>query len=372
MKKILLTLLCSIAAYAQPAISEVPDLTLCDASGTGYGIFNLTTNTNVVLAGLNPDLYNVTYHLTLVSAEFGLSEITTPQNFLNASIYAEMIFIRVTEIANPENYAVTSFDIIVHPAVVAPIINDLLVFDYNGDGYITVNLIFLESLIFPDAASAEGFTVTYYTSLANAEGAVQQIESPENFPTQSITIYIRVQNSETGCYYVSPVTIAVLPAFDGVPEPFGETTQTFTPGQTLANLDVLGQDIQWHTTLSSEAIVQETTPLEDGITYFASQTIDGVQSASRLGVTATLALGLNDNVLSRLTVYPNPASTVLTLQNASAITGIEVYNTLGQQVLHKEVNNTDVNLDVFAIPNGVYFVKVKAAAGQKTLRIIKQ
>jgi len=83
-------------------------------------------------------------------------------------------------------------------------------------------------------------------------------------------------------------------------------------------------------------------------------------------------LSSNKEVLPRLTVYPNPASTVLTLQNASVITGITVYNTVGQQVLNKLVNSTDASVDVSAITNGVYFLKVQATDGQKTVRIVKE
>ena len=56
-----------------------------------------------------------------------------------------------------------------------------------------------------------------------------------------------------------------------------------------------------------------------------------------------------------LKVYPNPASQVLNVEGL--MTSVEVYNTVGQCLLSKQVNgNTQIDLSGFN--NGIYFLRV--------------
>ena len=183
---------------------------------------------------------------------------------------------------------------------------------------------------------------------------------------------MRVTQVLTSCYGVGPIELAVLPQDYYTPQPSGEATQGYTTGQTLANLDVEGQNIQWYSTAAGDTPLSTDTLIEYGVTYYAAQFIYNIESAQRLAVTAHLVLATLQNTMANLQCYPNPVKNILTLSNTSDITNVTVYNTLGQQVLQIKRNNSEVNTDLSALTNGVYFVKIQSGDGQKTIRIIKQ
>ena len=58
--------------------------------------------------------------------------------------------------------------------------------------------------------------------------------------------------------------------------------------------------------------------------------------------------------------------------NASSnINSVEVYNVLGKQVLTLEANSNKVVLSGAALNNGIYFARVNAENGSKTLKLVK-
>ncbi len=62
--------------------------------------------------------------------------------------------------------------------------------------------------------------------------------------------------------------------------------------------------------------------------------------------------------VSGVSIYPNPASTRVTLKIVRRADTVSLYTILGQKVLEKKIANNLVDLDVSALDNGVYFVKV--------------
>lgn len=70
-----------------------------------------------------------------------------------------------------------------------------------------------------------------------------------------------------------------------------------------------------------------------------------------------LVLGNNDNQLSNVVIYPNPARSVLNIENAEN-SSIEIYDLLGRVVLSK--NNISINqqLNVSNLTTGTYLIKI--------------
>lgn len=69
--------------------------------------------------------------------------------------------------------------------------------------------------------------------------------------------------------------------------------------------------------------------------------------------------------------YPNPTSGVLNIEYTSDLSGIAVFNMLGQQVLYKKVNATSGQVDLSELNSGTYLVKIQAGEVSKTLKVIK-
>lgn len=74
----------------------------------------------------------------------------------------------------------------------------------------------------------------------------------------------------------------------------------------------------------------------------------------------------------KFSYYPNPVKDVLTLTNTKNITSVAVYNMIGQQLIVKNDNSTTSKVDMSALPNGSYVVKVTADGMTKTVKVLKK
>lgn len=83
----------------------------------------------------------------------------------------------------------------------------------------------------------------------------------------------------------------------------------------------------------------------------------------------------SSNVISdkkSFTAYPNPVRDIFNVSYSTEITGVEVTNMLGQTLIHKTVNSTDVQIDMSDLPTGNYLVKVKTDEMIKVIKVVKQ
>ena len=84
-------------------------------------------------------------------------------------------------------------------------------------------------------------------------------------------------------------------------------------------------------------------------------------------------LGISENPLVKISMYPNPTASVLNLQAAQQIKSIQLFNLLGQNVLNKSVNSNASILEVAHFQSGVYLAKVLFDNGAtQTLKFIKK
>jgi hypothetical protein len=70
--------------------------------------------------------------------------------------------------------------------------------------------------------------------------------------------------------------------------PTGTAAQSFCSGSTVANLSATGTAIKWYTASSGGTALVSTTVLTNGTHYYATQTLNGCESTSRLDVTAII------------------------------------------------------------------------------------
>ncbi|RMB58604.1 choice-of-anchor B family protein [Dokdonia sinensis] len=72
-------------------------------------------------------------------------------------------------------------------------------------------------------------------------------------------------------------------------------------------------------------------------------------------------LGIEDETLTAdLSVYPNPATTLVNLQFNKPLGSVSIYNILGQEVLQVSSQENKLQLNTSDLPSGVYFVQVGA------------
>ena len=71
-------------------------------------------------------------------------------------------------------------------------------------------------------------------------------------------------------------------------------------------------------------------------------------------------------------MYPNPTSGIVTIEAASVIESITVYNVLGQEMLSQKGNSASETLNISNLKSGVYLVRTTSNGKTATSRIVKE
>ncbi|MDN3678006.1 T9SS type A sorting domain-containing protein [Flavobacterium paronense] len=228
-----------------------------------------------------------------------------------------------------------------------------------GPGTVTLN------------AVADSGTLNWY----NAATGGTLLGTGNSFTTPSIsatTIYY-VEASNGTC---SSNRLAVTASISSTSPPIANANQTFCNGETVGLITVIpsGPSIIWYTAASGGSVVPNGTALVSGTTYYASQTISGCESTSRTAVTMTLGgcLGNDEFEINNLKVYPNPTIDILTVSYSEPISGVEVFNIIGQQVFSVESRTNEVQIDMARYASGTYLIKVSVDDMTKTVKVIKK
>jgi len=82
-------------------------------------------------------------------------------------------------------------------------------------------------------------------------------------------------------------------------------------------------------------------------------------------------LSLNTFDTPKIKMYPNPTSSVFTIEANDVIENVSLYNVLGQEVLVRNSNGNSVTLDVANLQTGVYVVKTMIGGVTATSRLVK-
>jgi PKD repeat protein len=83
-------------------------------------------------------------------------------------------------------------------------------------------------------------------------------------------------------------------------------------------------------------------------------------------------LGLGDNEIATVSVYPNPTDGKLTLSNVVGNASFKVVSVSGQVVLSGVVSNTANTIDISSFENGIYVLQLTQEQGLQTIRIVKK
>ncbi len=192
-----------------------------------------------------------------------------------------------------------------------------------------------------------------------------------NVVTGGVHYYsVRVTNNDTSCVTQSPAfQVFEIP----VPAPIGDPNQTFILGQTLADIIVSGQNIQWYNVFNRNATSSPlplNTPLIEGVTYYATQTINGYESTSAFEITIQF-LANNTFAFRDLKFNPNPVQDVLYIQSKDLIEDVTVFNIMGQKVLQQDFDSLNLRLQLSQLKAGNYFVKLESDNKSQVIKVIK-
>jgi large repetitive protein len=182
----------------------------------------------------------------------------------------------------------------------APTLEDMWVYEIGSDGQAPFDLA-AQAAAITSMTGYANMTVTFHATLADAQAGTSALLSPYVNTANPQVIYVRIQNPANSCYVVTQFSIGAVDENYQTPPPTGPGVQGFAPGDTLADIIIAGDNIQWYdnpgsdadgnfTTDNVDTPLPLTTLLVDGMTYYASQTRFGRESVQRLAVTIDSAM----------------------------------------------------------------------------------
>ena len=196
--------------------------------------------------------------------------------------------------------------------------------------------------------------------VATATGLVKWYETANS--TVALASTRPLVNGETyystqtlnGCESLSRFAVTVQ--ISVVPPPTATTPQSFCASESakISNLSAYGSNVQWYNSSTGGSPLAITTPLVNGTTYYASQTVNGCESKTRTSVNVTI----NDN----------PTATVSgggTVCAGAALPNVSITLT-GNAPWNIIYNNGSSNISVTGITASPYVIS-NASAGTYTV-----
>jgi gliding motility-associated-like protein len=201
----------TVTHITAPTISTPTDYVVCDDNADGVScLFVLSTKDAQI--STQPGI-QITYHLTLSDSQTGSNPIPKNTPYCNI-VNPQTIFVRVFNPAAPACSSYTTFQLIVNPKPMAHAPNDYHLCDTNPSSSVTEATFNLTGVVTPQilgSQSAANFTVTYYTTLANAQAPTNAITGASAYLSGTKTLWVRIQNNTTGCFDIITVNLVVDP-----------------------------------------------------------------------------------------------------------------------------------------------------------------
>lgn len=82
-------------------------------------------------------------------------------------------------------------------------------------------------------------------------------------------------------------------------------------------------------------------------------------------------MSIGDFKAKKVAVYPNPVKEILNLSANENIDSVSVFNLFGQNLLNKNIKNTQGTIDMSGFASGTYIVNVNSENSVKTIKVVK-
>lgn len=319
-----------------PTINSINPLIECeDVSGSGISSNFNTSNIENLLIG---NQQNITLSYTNSNGLVLSSPLPNP--YTNSNHLGDLITARVFYPNNPKCYSETTISFSTSSKPSIPTLTSPQTFCIQQNA--TLNTI-----------AITGQNIKWYDAPTGG------ILLPNTTILQDVTTYYASQTINSCESLRMPVTIKI----QNTSVPTGTGTQTFcsTQNATLSDISIAGSNINWYNSTTNPTVLSATTALTNGTTYYASQTINGCESLSRLPFTVSIINSLNANNYSQSfcdDLNDGSENVLLTDYNSNLITSttntiFTYYPTLlsaQNQVINQQLNsNYSLNIGLNTI-----------------------
>ena len=165
---------------------------------------------------------------------------------------------------------------------------------YGNESFSNVGVVFLSECTFDGVANAVAQRTAGEVTFQIANSGNYTAGAGNTLAIVNITPFAGSNTTEPTAVPVTRCQIqdgcGILTNCTPPAAPIGDAAQSFcvNPGSTVADLVATGTSIQWYDASSGGSLVAGVTALVNGTTYYASQTVGGCESTTRLAVTVTL------------------------------------------------------------------------------------
>jgi len=173
--------------------------------------------------------------------------------------------------------------------------------DRNGNSVTQNQTVTITNQPLPSATSPQSFCIQQNATLFDILITGQNIKWHNALTNGNLLANTTLlQNGIT--YYASQTIngceserIPVAVNIQNTPVPTANISQSFcsTQNATIKDIAIIGTAIKWYSASTSGSLLPKSTSLQDGITYFATQTINSCESANRTPITISLINTLN-------------------------------------------------------------------------------
>ncbi|TXK71823.1 T9SS type B sorting domain-containing protein, partial [Mesonia sp. HuA40] len=182
----------------QPVLPQDLDaLEACDTNNSGNAVFDLTQMEAAILANeTNPSDFSLAYYESQADADAQTNPITVEQAYTSAGMN-QTIYVVVT--GNNGCTAQTQFELVVNPLPVITPPSALELCDYNNPGDEQESFDLTQATL-EITGGDSSMQVTYYASQNDADTGSNPLSSPYTNTVNNETIYVRVEDQDTGCF----------------------------------------------------------------------------------------------------------------------------------------------------------------------------
>ncbi|TBN06895.1 T9SS type B sorting domain-containing protein [Hyunsoonleella flava] len=294
-----------IEVGANPNYNTPSSFLICDdESNDGFGVFDLNEKIEEISQGSTTNL-EINFFTSEQNAIDNINAV--PLDFTN-TLNPQQLYVRIDN-QDSDCFVIEDFGINV---VAAPDLSEAEIFELCDDDYDGFTIFDLDNAQYENFDRIQtGTVVSYFENIDDVENDALAIPNPNNYNSNSKTVYIKVLNTLTTCYTVLPLQLEVTPLpliqFSGTQQICDNETNTFD----LSQMD--------------DVIVEDLSTVS--ISYFISAT--DAQN--------------NNNALASLFNYTSNSHVIYTRME-DLNTGCIGYGSFTLQINQNPVANTPQNL----------------------------
>ncbi|MBC8757445.1 T9SS type A sorting domain-containing protein [Kordia sp. YSTF-M3] len=140
---------------------------------------------------------------------------------------------------------------------------------------------------------------------------------------------------------------------------------------TSGILEILANDSALANAVTPLKSFMQADMIDNGAAVFTNVVDPNASGLSGVSSFDFSTLSVEENQLTNLSIYPNPATDVVNIQNSEvALQKVEIYSMNGQLV-RSQHNNLE-RIQVNTLKSGLYIMKLYAANTSKTIKLIRQ